>query len=158
MSAPAPTLNIVLVHPEIPHNTGAIGRLCVGLGCRLHLIRPLGFSISSKMVKRAGMDYWAHLDLREHDSWSAFMERERAPDLAVASTHGTRSLYDVKFLPHHYLVFGSESAGLPPPLDTELATAQFRIPMPGEHARSLNLAQSVAIVAYEAFRQISPIV
>ncbi len=153
----SPALNIVLVHPEIPHNTGAIGRLCVGLGCRLHLIRPLGFSLTSKMVRRAGMDYWQHVELCEHDNWSAFIESERPRALAVASTHGQASLYATHFTPGHYLVFGSESGGLPKPLDTELADRLFRIPMPGEHARSLNLAQSVAIVAYEAYRQLSPV-
>ena len=146
---------VVLVHPEIPHNTGAVGRLCVGLGVRLHLIQPLGFSIDATEVKRAGLDYWRHVDLALHADWAAFLAQAgRGARLHVASTRAERSLYDVTFAAGDYLVFGSESRGLPADM-YEIYRAQLvGIPMPGAHARSLNLANAVSVVAYEAFRQI----
>ncbi len=147
-------LNIVLVQPEIPHNTGAIGRLCVGLDCRLHLIRPLGFALTAAQLRRAGMDYWEHLRLTVHDNWDRFLTDEQPARLWLASTHGTRSLYDCRFQPGSYLVFGSESRGLPAELHARHADTIFRIPMPGPHARSLNLANAVAVAMYEAFRQL----
>ena len=151
----AAPLHIVLVHPEIPHNTGAIGRLCVGLNWPLHLIRPLGFALTSAWVKRASMDYWPHLDLHVHDSWEAFLAEARPHCLHVASTRGTCSLYDCRFATGDALVFGSESAGLPDTLYERHRAELFRIPMPGPHSRSLNLANAVAVAAYEALRQVS---
>ncbi len=148
-------LQLVLLCPEIPHNTGAIGRLCVDLGCPLHLVRPLGFALTSGWVRRAGMDYWAHLDLHLHDSWDAFLAATRPARLFFASTRGSRSLYDCPFAPRDTLVFGNESAGLPEPFYTRYRDDLFRIPMPGPHARSLNLANAAAVAAYEALRQIS---
>ncbi len=146
-------LNIVLVHPEIPHNTGAIGRLCVGLGARLHLIRPLGFMLGDTWVRRAGLDYWRHLDLTVHADWASFLAAESPAQLHVASTHGTGDLYARAFRPSDHLVFGNESSGLPLDIHRACAADLFRIPMPGAHARSINLANAVAIVAYEAWRQ-----
>lgn len=147
-------LSIVLCQPEIPHNTGAIGRLCVGLGCPLHLIRPLGFRLSDSYVKRAGLDYWEHLALSVHDTWEAFLSAADPKRLVFLSTRGERSLYDCAFAPGDFLVFGCESAGLPPEFYSRYADCLCRIPMPGEHARSINLANAVAIAAYEAYRQI----
>ncbi len=147
--------SIVLVSPEIPHNTGAIGRLCVGLDIPLHLIRPLGFHLDDKSVQRAGLDYWEHLRLTVHDSWDAYLAAERPARLLFLSTHGTRSLYDIAFRPGDALVFGSESAGLPADFYGRYADSLFRIPMPGPHARSINLANAVSIAAYEAYRQVS---
>lgn len=149
------TLDIVLMQPEIPHNTGAIGRLCVGLGARLHLVRPLGFHLDDKSVKRAGLDYWEWLDVSVHDNWEAFLEARRPSRLAFLSTHGEKSLYELSFREGDALVFGSESAGLPSSFYERYRESLFRIPMPGEHARSINLANAVSIAAYEAFRQIS---
>jgi tRNA (cytidine/uridine-2'-O-)-methyltransferase len=148
-------LHIVLVQPEIPHNTGAIGRLCVGLDCCLHLVRPLGFVLTAAELRRAGMDYWNHLRLSVHDNWENFLAAEEPARLWLASTHGQRSLYDCRFEPGAYLVFGSESRGLPETIRAGQADALFRIPMPGAHARSLNLANAAAVVMYEAYRQIS---
>lgn len=148
-------LNIVLVEPQIPHNTGAIGRLCVGLGASLHLIRPLGFVLSDQSVRRAGLDYWEHLDLEVHDDWDAFLSRYGNPLLHISSTRGQRSLFDCSFQPGAFVVFGNENRGLPPEYYTRYADVLFRIPMPGQHARSINLANAVAIVAYEAFRQMT---
>jgi len=146
---------IVLVEPEIPHNTGAVGRLCVGLGVPLHLIQPLGFTISKEAVQRSGLDYWDHLDLHLHKSWEAFLDSEAPAALHFMSTKGKRSLFECKFVAGGYLVFGSESRGFPPAFYETYAEQLCLIPMPGAHARSLNLANAVAVCAYEAYRQLS---
>ena len=147
-------INIVLVEPEIPHNTGAIGRLCVGLGARLHLVEPMGFFINDAYVRRCGLDYWPHLSLTVHRSWEAFADAERPGDLVLFSTRGTRTLYDCAFRAGVYLVFGSESRGFPAALYERYASCLCRIPMPGAHARSINLANAASVAAYEAYRQI----
>lgn len=148
-------LNIVLVHPEIPHNTGAVGRLCVGLDCQLHIIRPIGFALTDGQLKRAGMDYWQHLRLKIHDNWDAFLDAEAPAQIWLASTHGSTSLYDVAFSSDTYIIFGNESSGLPDFFHEQYQDKRFCIPMPGAHSRSLNLANAVAVVAYEAYRQIT---
>ena len=148
-------LDVVLVHPEIPHNTGAVGRLCVCLDCRLHLIRPLGFHLSDHYVKRAGLDYWPYLRLTVHDSWEDFLSVAVPSRLFFLSTHGERSLYECAFRPGDALVFGSEGSGLPRPFYERYREQLFQIPMPGAHARSLNLANAVSISVYEAYRQLS---
>ena len=150
----SPPFHIVLVEPDIPHNTGAVGRLCVGLGVPLHLIQPLGFSLRDEKVRRCGLDYWEHVDLRIHRSWAAFLEAEKPAAMIFASTRGSRSLYACSIPREAYLVFGSEHAGLPEEFYTRYGADLVRIPMPGAHARSLNLANAVAVAAYEAFRQI----
>ena len=147
--------SIVLVRPEIPHNTGAIGRLCVGLGVRLNLIRPLGFHLDSKSIARAGLDYWPHLNLAIHDTWTDYLAAERPNRLFFLSTHGKRSLYECAFRPGDALVFGNESSGLPRDFYETYGDSLFRIPMPGEHARSINLANAVSIAAYECYRQLT---
>lgn len=150
-------IHIVLLQPEIPHNTGAIGRVCVGLDWPLHLIRPLGFHLDDQYVKRAGLDYWEHLNYQVHTTWEEFLATVR-PDperIFFLSTHGTRSLYSCAFSPGDVLVFGSESRGLPKEIYDQYMERLFRIPMPGEHARSINLANAVSIAAYEAFRQLN---
>ena len=149
-----PSFSIVLVRPEIPHNTGAIGRLCVGLGVPLHLIRPLGFHLDDQSVARAGLDYWPFLDLMVHDTWDDYLAAERPERLFFLSTHGEKSLYDASFSAGDALVFGCESAGLPKELYERYRESLFRIPMPGEHARSINLANAVSIAAYECYRQL----
>ena len=150
-----PPFSIVLVRPEIPHNTGAIGRLCVGLGVPLHLIRPLGFHLDDQSVARAGLDYWPFLDLTVHDTWDDYLAAERPERLFFLSTHGEKSLYDASFAAGDALVFGCESAGLPKELYERYRESLFRIPMPGEHARSINLANAVSIASYECYRQLS---
>ncbi len=145
--------NIVLVHPEIPQNTGGIGRLCVSTGTRLHLIRPLGFSLDDKYVRRAGMDYWAHLDLSIYDNWEEFLDRNPGAELFFLSTHGTRTYWDTEYAPGCYLVFGRESSGLPQELYDRYPERLRLIPMEGKFHRSLNLANSAAIALYEALRQ-----
>lgn len=147
--------SIVLVRPEIPHNTGAIGRLCVGLGVKLNLIRPLGFHLDDKSIARAGLDYWLHLRLAIHDTWADYLAAEKPKRLFFLSTHGKRSLYDCAFQSGDALVFGNESSGLPRDFYETYADSLFRIPMPGEHARSINLANAVSIAAYECYRQLT---
>ena len=147
--------SIVLVRPEIPHNTGAIGRLCVGLGVKLHLIRPLGFCLDDKSIARAGLDYWPFLDVTVHDTWEEYLASARPSRLHFLSTHGEKSLYDCRFEQGAALVFGNESSGLPKGFYERYREDLFRIPMPGEHARSINLANATSIAAYECFRQLS---
>ena len=146
--------HIVLVAPEIPQNTGTIGRLAVATDAVLHLVDPLGFSLEDKYLKRAGLDYWQFLELRRHRTWEEFLEAAgEGARLLFFSTHGERSYFDERYLPGDYLVFGRESAGLPPEFYTRYRESLRVIPMPGEHSRSLNLANAVSIVLYEALRQ-----
>ena len=152
--SPVP-FSIVLVRPEIPHNTGAIGRLAVGLGVKLNLIRPLGFRLDDESIRRAGLDYWPHLDCEVHDTWEDYLAKERPRRILFLSTHGEKSLYDLRFEPGDALVFGNESSGLPKDFYGRYREQLFRIPMPGEYARSINLANAVSIAAYECYRQLN---
>lgn len=145
--------NITLFEPEIPQNTGSIGRLCVSTGCKLHLVEPLGFSLEDKYLKRAGMDYWNKLDYTIYPNWDKFMQSNPDAVLHFFSTHGTTSFYDVEYSPGDYLVFGKESAGLPQEFYEKYRDRMRIIPMPGEFFRSINLANSVSIALYEAMRQ-----
>ena len=146
--------HIVLVAPEIPQNTGTIGRLAVSTGAVLHLVEPLGFSLEDKYLKRAGLDYWRFLDLHRYRDWEEFLGTLPADArLLFFSTHGERSYFDEKYHPGDYLVFGRESAGLPQEFYICYRESLRLIPMPGEHSRSLNLANAVSIVLYEALRQ-----
>ena len=147
---------IVLVAPEIPPNTGNVIRLCANTGCALHLIEPLGFSMDDRLLRRAGLDYHEYADVRRHASWDAFVAAERPdPQRCFAlTTRGTRTPHEVAFAAGDWLVFGAESCGLPPAvLETFAPQQRLRLPMrPGQ--RSLNLSNAVAVVAYEAWRQI----
>ena len=149
-------LHIVLIAPEIPQNTGTIGRLCVCTGARLHLLRPLGFSLDESRIRRAGLDYWRFLDLRVHDNWDEFLAAKPPGRLFFASTRGGENLYRARFRDHDCLVFGNESSGLPPSFYERYRERLYRIPMPGEHPRSHNLANAVSIALYEALRQLHP--
>ena len=149
-----PCFNIVLVAPEIPQNTGTIGRLCVCTDAALHLIRPLGFSLDEKHLKRAGMDYWPFLNLSVYDTWEEFLEKNGNPQrMFFCSTKTERSLYDCAFQEGDWLVFGNEGHGLPPPFYQRYESRLVTLPMPGTHCRSHNLANSVSIALYEALRQ-----
>ena len=145
-------VNIVLVEPEIPMNTGNIARTCAATRSRLHLIRPLGFDISDKAVKRAGLDYWHMVDLHVYDSLDDFFSQNPDPDLWLATTKSPRSYDQAEFRPDCWLFFGKETAGLPEWFREQHYDRCIRIPM-REDARSLNLANSVAILTYEALRQ-----
>lgn len=145
--------NIVLFAPEIPQNTGTIGRLAVSTDSKLHLIEPLGFSLEDKFLKRAGLDYWQFLAPSIHKSWEAFLLDQQPERMFFISTHGKKDFFDMEFLPGDYLIFGRESAGLPEELHQQYPERFCRIPMPGEFNRSLNLANAASIVLYEALRQ-----
>jgi tRNA (cytidine/uridine-2'-O-)-methyltransferase len=147
--------NIVLVQPEIPPNTGNVIRLAANTGCALHLIEPLGFSMDDRQLKRAGLDYHEYAPVRTHASWQAFVEAMR-PDpsrLFAFSTQGGRQFADVAWQPGDWLVFGSETAGLPAELRDSVDTARrVRLPMRADQ-RSLNLSNAVAVAVFEAWRQ-----
>lgn len=145
-------MNIVLLEPEIPANTGNIGRTCVATNTTLHLIRPLGFDISDKAVKRAGMDYWKSLDLHVYDNFEDFLEQNGHPRIYMATTKGQHLYTDVHFEQDDFIMFGKESAGIPEEILMTDKERCIRIPME-EQIRSLNLGNSVAIILYEALRQ-----
>ena len=146
-------LNIVLVEPEIPHNTGAVARTCAATGARLHLIRPLGFDISDKAVKRCGLDYWPLVDLTVYENLDEYFEKNGDENLFLATTKAPRAYCEADFSGENVtLMFGKETAGLPLWLREKYRENCIRIPMIDE-ARSLNLSNSVAILAYEALRQ-----
>lgn len=147
--------NIVLHQPEIPQNTGSIGRLCVNNNCRLHLIRPLGFEISDYYLRRSGLDYWEKLDPYFYDNWEDFKNKNMSMRLFLFSTKGARKHTEVDWQPQDGLVFGSETSGLPRPLIEKYRDSSIKIPMVGFFTRSLNLAQSVAIGLYEGLRVVN---
>ena len=145
-------LNIVLYEPEIPANTGNIGRTCVATGTRLHLIEPLGFRLGEKELRRAGMDYWKDLDVTTYVDYEDFLRKNPGAKIYMATTKGPNLYTEARFEPDCYLRFGKESAGIPEELLYENQENAIRIPM-REQIRSLNLSNSVAIVLYEALRQ-----
>ena len=147
-----PALNIVLYEPEIPANTGNIGRTCVAAGARLHLIEPLGFQLNEKAIKRAGMDYWQDLDVTRYVDWQDFLGKNPDAEIYMATTQARKLYTEARYAPGCYLMFGKESAGIPEEILKEYPESCVRIPMVGE-TRSLNLSNSVAIVLYEALRQ-----
>jgi tRNA (cytidine/uridine-2'-O-)-methyltransferase len=151
---PDPPLRIVLVEPEIPPNTGNIARLCAATGTRLHLVEPLGFQLTSTAMKRAGLDYWDHVQLERHPDWPGFLESVRPPRVHLFTTAATRSVFDAQFRSGDSLVFGSESRGLPESLLAAYPDCTVGIPQQTHAVRSLNLANSAAIALYEALRQI----
>ena len=145
-------MNIVLLEPEIPQNAGNIARTCAVTGSVLHLIRPLGFSVDDKYLKRAGLDYWKYLDIRYYDNFADFLEKAKPGRLWMATTKARKRYTDVAFAADDFLMFGKESAGIPEEILMEHKETCIRIPMMGD-TRSLNLSNSVAIIVYEALRQ-----
>ncbi len=145
--------NIVLVAPEIPQNTGNIGRICVSTNCRLHLVKPYGFILDDKHLRRAGMDYWQFLDVTEYENWDDFLERNSGAEMVFFSTKGERSYWEIDYPENLYLVYGNEGHGLPEEFYLRYHDKLCTIPMPGDHSRSLNLANSVALGIYEGLRQ-----
>lgn len=145
-------MNIILHQPEIPANTGNIGRTCVATGTSLHLIEPLGFRLDEKSIKRAGMDYWEHLDVKRYVNFEEFLLKNPNAKIWMATTKAKHVYSDVLFGPDDFIMFGKESAGIPEEILVDYEETCIRIPMLSE-IRSLNLSNSVAIVLYEALRQ-----
>lgn len=148
----APIFHVVLHEPEIPNNTGNIGRTCIATGCALHLIRPLGFDTTAKALRRAGLDYWPRLAPSEHDSWDDYTRAHRPERLWVFTTRTTRPYWDAEFRPGDHLLFGKETAGLPGALIERYSDQLVTLPMV-EGERSLNLATVVCAAVYEGLRQ-----
>lgn len=146
-------MNIVLHEPEIPGNTGNIGRTCVATNTALHLIKPLGFEITDKTVKRAGMDYWQHLELYVYEDLNDFISKNPNARIYMATTKARKAYTEVEYKEDDFIMFGRESAGIPEEILVKYEETSIRIPMVGE-TRSLNLSSSAAIVLYEALRQL----
>lgn len=147
--------NIVLVEPEIPQNTGTIGRLCVCTDSRLHLIRPLGFSLDESRIRRAGLDYWQYLEIYVHENWEDYLHKACPERFIFLSTKSAQSIYAFEFREDDHLIFGNESRGLPSNFYQEYSDRLYTIPMPGVHSRSHNLANAVSITLYEGLRQVA---
>lgn len=147
-------INIVLHEPEIPHNTGAIARTCVLTNSRLHLIKPFGFDLSDKYLKRAGLDYWKYLDLTIYENLDDFFEKNKDANFYLATTKSKNIYSDVKFKDGDFIFFGKETAGLPEDLINKYSDRAIRIPMIKDLKRSLNLANSCTVILYEALRQL----
>jgi len=146
-------MNIVLINPEIPFNTGNIGRTCVGTGTTLHLVGKLGFKIEEKEIRRSGLDYWPRLQYRRYADFESFLQAlPEKHSLFFFSTKGSRSFWEASFDKDSYLVFGSESSGFPPDFYSKYSDSIYRIPINGD-IRSLNLSSSVAVALFEALRQ-----
>ena len=149
-------LNIVLFEPEIPQNTGNIARTCAATGSNLHLIKPLGFSVSDKYLKRAGLDYWDLVKIKYYENIHELLDKVGNENIFFSTTKESRFYTDVKYTENCYIVFGKETAGLPDYIHENYKNQRIKIPMiNNEHARSLNLANSVNIVMYEALRQLN---
>ena len=147
-------MNIVLYQPEIPHNTGAVGRTCLAAGAKLHLIHPLGFLLSQKHLARAGMDYWQHVDVVEYADFDDFLTKNAGARIFLAETRGAMQYTDVAFAPDDFIVFGCETKGLPRWLLEQYHDSVISIPMKNKQARSLNLSVTVGIILFEALRQL----
>jgi len=144
--------NIVLIEPEIPNNTGNIGRLALASGCKLHLVKPFGFEIDDSRLKRAGLDYWQHLSVEIYDSIDAFFEAHQEKTMAFFSSHAKKTHWSLEFEEDMFLVFGKESVGLPSSITQKNLDRSYKIPLYSEHVRSLNLANAVGIVVYEGLK------
>jgi tRNA (cytidine/uridine-2'-O-)-methyltransferase len=147
-------LNIVLIAPEIPNNTGNIGRLALASGSNLHLVKPFGFEINDARLKRAGLDYWQHLNLHYYENIEDFFSKNKDANMAFLSSHGKQKHWDISFEDNLFLVFGKESVGLPKSIVENYPEKLYKIPIYNKEVRSLNLANAVGIVVYEGLRQI----
>ena len=150
-------MHLVFVAPEIPPNTGTTARLCAATNTSFHLVGPLGFSLEDRYLKRAGLDYWPHVDVHHYHNWNDFLVRRPPGRLLAFSAKATLSYTTVRYQSDDLLIFGSETRGLPESIRTALADSLYTIPMQGTHVRSLNLANAAAIVLYEALRQLGQV-
>jgi len=146
--------NIVLIEPEIPMNTGNIGRLSLASGSTLHLVKPFGFELDDKRVKRAGLDYWKHISLKIYENVEEFFELNRDKKMAFFSSHGDKEYLDIDYTDEMFLVFGKESVGLSSEIIEQNKNDLYKIPIYSEHIRSLNLANAVSVVVYEGIRKL----
>lgn len=146
--------NIVLFEPEIPTNTGNIGRLSLGSGSNLHLVKPFGFEIDDKRLKRAGLDYWKHITVHIYESIDEFYSKNKGKNFVYFSSHGTKDYCEIDFKDDMFLIFGKESTGLPERVISENQDLLYNIPIYSPHIRSLNLANAVGIVVYEGIRNL----
>lgn len=147
-------LNIVLIEPEIPNNTGNIGRLALASGSALHLVKPFGFELTDSRLKRAGLDYWQHLEVKYYDNTEAFFSQNIHAKMVFLSSHANKTHWDIPFEDNMFLVFGKESVGLQKSLTEKHKDQLYKIPLYSEHIRSLNLANAVSIVTYEGLKHI----
>lgn len=147
-------LNIVLIHPEIPNNTGNIGRLALGSGCKLHLVKPLGFEINDTRLKRAGLDYWQHLDVTFYGGIDDFFKKNASAKMVFLTSHASKPHFEIQFTEDLFLVFGKESKGLPSEILEKFPDQLYTIPMFSQNIRSFNLANAVGIAIYEGIRQL----
>ncbi|MBJ6368101.1 tRNA (cytidine(34)-2'-O)-methyltransferase [Snuella sedimenti] len=147
-------LNIVLIEPEIPNNTGNIGRLALASGSNLHLVKPFGFEINDSRLKRAGLDYWPHVNITYYENSEDFFKRNKNEKMVFLSSHGTKQHWEIPFEDNLFLVFGKESVGLPKTIVEQQTDKLFKIPLYSNHIRSLNLANAVSITVYEGLRQL----
>ncbi len=148
-------LNIVLVEPEIPNNTGNIGRLSLATGANLHLVKPFGFDLTDTRLKRAGLDYWQHINVIYYENITEFFQINATKKMAFLSSHGTKTHWNIPFEDDLFLVFGKESAGLDKSITDKYKEHLYKIPLHSQHIRSINLANAVAITTYEGLRQLS---
>ncbi|MBA6154000.1 tRNA (cytidine(34)-2'-O)-methyltransferase [Gelidibacter maritimus] len=148
------SLNIVLIEPEIPNNTGNIGRLALASGAHLHLVKPFGFEITDARLKRAGLDYWPHLNISTYESTSSFFAAHQGAKMVFLSSHGDKDYWDIPFTDNLFLIFGKESVGLSKTILDTHKEHLYKIPLFSEHVRSLNLANAVAIVVYEGIKKL----
>lgn len=144
--------NIVLIEPEIPNNTGNIGRLSLASGCHLHLVKPFGFELNDTRVKRAGLDYWKHVSLTIYESAEDFFAQHHDKKMAFLSSHGNKTYWDIPFENNMFFIFGKESKGLSAEILEKYNSKTYKIPIHSEHIRSINLANAVSVVVYEALR------
>lgn len=147
-------LNIVLIEPEIPNNTGNIGRLALASGAHLHLVKPFGFEITDARLKRAGLDYWPHVTITTYENAASFFEQHQHKKMAFLSSHGIKDYWDIPFEDNLFLIFGKESVGLSKDILEKYENHLYKIPLFSEHVRSLNLANAVAIVTYEGIKSL----
>ncbi|MCF7569205.1 tRNA (cytidine(34)-2'-O)-methyltransferase [Sabulilitoribacter arenilitoris] len=147
-------LNIVLIEPEIPNNTGNIGRLALASGSHLHLVKPFGFEIDDTRLKRAGLDYWQHLLVTYYENIDEFFEVNKNTNMVFLSSHGNKNHWDIPFKDDMFLVFGKESIGLPKSIIEKYSNQVYKIPLYSKHVRSLNIANAVSIVVYEGLKHI----
>ncbi len=147
-------LNIVLIEPEIPMNTGNIGRLSLASGCDLHLVKPFGFELNDTRLRRAGLDYWKHISLHIYESADLFFSIHKDKEMAFFSSHGKQEFWSVDYKDGMFLIFGKESVGLPKKITEQHQEKVYRIPIHSPHVRSLNLANAVSVVVYEGLRNL----